>query len=225
MPIRLNLLAESQALEEARRKDPVKRAIWIAVILVSGMLLWSGLLQLKSMVASSDLNGVQLQMNTHSNQYKVVLAQLQETAEIQGRLNALHQLTTNRFLNGTMLNALQQATADEVQLIRLHTEQSYTLVEGTKPRTNEDMVIPGKPSTVTEKLVLALEGNDLSSSAGDQVAKFKEIVSHNPYFKEVLDKTNAVSLKSLSAPTVLPGGGKVCVQFALECRYPEKTRQ
>ena len=29
MAIRINLLAESQAAEEMRRKDPVKRAVWI----------------------------------------------------------------------------------------------------------------------------------------------------------------------------------------------------
>ena len=34
MPIRLNLLAEAQALEESRRRDPVKRAVWAGVFLV-----------------------------------------------------------------------------------------------------------------------------------------------------------------------------------------------
>ena len=29
MPIRINLLAEQQAAEEARRRDPVKRALWV----------------------------------------------------------------------------------------------------------------------------------------------------------------------------------------------------
>jgi len=41
MPIRLNLLAEAQAAEEARRRDPVKRAIWIGALLVSVVLVWS----------------------------------------------------------------------------------------------------------------------------------------------------------------------------------------
>ena len=30
MPIRLNLLAEAQAAEDLRRRDPVKRALWLA---------------------------------------------------------------------------------------------------------------------------------------------------------------------------------------------------
>ena len=34
MPIRLNLLAEAQAAEEARRRDPVKRAVWMAALII-----------------------------------------------------------------------------------------------------------------------------------------------------------------------------------------------
>jgi len=52
MPIRLNLLAEAQAIEEMRRHNPVKRAIWVGALLVCLMLVWSSSLQLKAMMAS-----------------------------------------------------------------------------------------------------------------------------------------------------------------------------
>lgn len=42
MPIRLNLLAEAQAMEEMRRRDPVKRAIWVGSLLVAVALAWAG---------------------------------------------------------------------------------------------------------------------------------------------------------------------------------------
>ncbi len=35
MPIRLNLLAEAQAAEEMRRRDPVKRALWLAGLIIA----------------------------------------------------------------------------------------------------------------------------------------------------------------------------------------------
>ena len=38
MPIRINLLAEAQAAEEMRRRDPVKRALWGASIVVVGVI-------------------------------------------------------------------------------------------------------------------------------------------------------------------------------------------
>ena len=47
MPIRINLLAEQQAAEELRRRDPVKRAIWVAGFFVVVVVVWSGYLQFK----------------------------------------------------------------------------------------------------------------------------------------------------------------------------------
>ena len=46
MPIRINLLAEAQAAAELRRKNPVKRGIWIGSFLVCVVLLWIAKLQL-----------------------------------------------------------------------------------------------------------------------------------------------------------------------------------
>jgi hypothetical protein len=79
-----------------------------------------------------------------------------------------------------------------------------------------------------EKIVLSLDGTDSSANPGDQVNAFKQILGGNPYFREMLGKTNVASLKSMSQPQNLPtpgsAAGKPSVQFTLECRYPEKTR-
>ena len=55
MPIRINLLAEAHAAEELRRKDPVKRGIYGAVVVVSCVLIWALTLQLKIMAAKHEL--------------------------------------------------------------------------------------------------------------------------------------------------------------------------
>jgi len=55
MPIRINLLAEAQAAEEMRRKDPVKRAIWIGGFVVFLTLLAALTLQLKISRIRSDI--------------------------------------------------------------------------------------------------------------------------------------------------------------------------
>ena len=225
MPIRLNLLAEAQAAEDMRRRDPVKRALWLAALIIALVLVWSSYLQLRATLANSDVTSVEAQMGARTNEFRQILDNQKKTGEIDGRLRVLRQLAGNRFLNGTLLNAFQQTTVEDVQLIRLRMEQLYTVVEGTKPRTNDDnVVIPGRPSTSTEKTVVNLEGIDSSSNPGDQVNRFKAALATNAYFKEMLAKTNAVSLKNLSPPQVAPVTGKPCVVFTLECRYPEKTR-
>ena len=59
MPIRINLLAEAQIAEDLRRRDPVKRAIFVGALLVVLALVWSSSLQLEVVFAKNDLAQVQ----------------------------------------------------------------------------------------------------------------------------------------------------------------------
>jgi hypothetical protein len=225
MPIRLNLLAEAQAAEEDRRRDPVKRAAWVAALIVVLILVWSSSLQLKAILIHSDVSRLEGQISSHTNEYRAILDAQNRTADIRNKLAGLQRLSTDRLLNGTLLNALQQTTVDEVQLLRLRLDQAYACVEGTKARTNDDNVfIPAKPSTATEKILLTLEGADSSANPGDLVNKYKSALAANAYLKEVFVKTNGINLKNLAPPQISPLTSKRSVIFTLECRYPEKTR-
>jgi TolA-binding protein len=224
MPIRLNLLAEAQAVEEQRRKDPVKRAIWVAVLLIALVCAWASSLQLKSMVSNNALSAIVADMNACTNEYKQVVELQKKTSDMTQKINALQNLSANRFLNGTLLNALQQTTVENVQFVHMRLNQTYQLAEETKPRTNGSNVIPGTPAKVTEKLVLTLDGADSSPNPGEQVAKMKDTISTASYFQENLDNTNPVLWKNSSSPQLSPETGKAIVTFTLECRYTEKTR-
>ena len=225
MPIRLNLLAEAQAAEEARRRDPVKRVAWVAALIIVVILVWSSSLQLKAMLSNSEVSRLEGQISSHTNDYRAVLDNQNKTADINHRLESLRRLSANRLLNGTLLNALQQTTVNDVQLLRLRVEQAYVCVEGTKVRTNDDkVVIKGKPPTATEKILLTLEGSDSSANPGDQMNKYKDALAANTHLKEVLVKTNGINLKNLAPPQISPLTGKRSVMFTLECRYPEVTR-
>jgi hypothetical protein len=131
-------------------------------------------------------------------------------------------MATNRLLYGTLLNALQQTTIDDVQLLRFKVEQAYVYNDEVKTKTNGDQVIAGKPASVTEKSLIKIEGRDSSPNPGDKVNPFKQAVAENPYFKGLMGKTNEVRLTSLSPPTMIDG--RSSVQFALEYRFPERTR-
>ncbi|MGA2867418.1 MAG: hypothetical protein ABSF95_23335 [Verrucomicrobiota bacterium] len=224
MPIRLNLLAEAQAAEEMRRRDPVKRALVVAVVFISLMLMWSSSLQLKVMLAKSSLNRVEGQIGARTNQYRNVLDNEKKIKEIKDRLGALQHLAANRFLNANLLNALQHAMVDDVQLLHLRLEQTYAAIEPPKPPSGQDHGARATVPAVTERIVLTLGARDSSPNPGDQINKFKEVVACHPYFREMLDKTNAITLKNFSLPLVAAATGKPCVLFSLECRYQEKTR-
>ncbi|HXR49065.1 MAG TPA: hypothetical protein VN784_16645 [Candidatus Limnocylindrales bacterium] len=214
MPIRLNLLAEAQAAEELRRRDPIKRVIFGGVLVVALIFAWWSWLQLRVMVANSNLSQVEAQIQSHTNAYQVVLVSEKKIAETKANLAALQKLTDDRFLQGNLLNALQYATVPGVQLVRLRVDQSYQVNQGIGLQTNV---------TITEKIVLSLDAEDFSSNPGDQVNRFKDAISRESYFESELGKTNVVRLTNLSAPQADPSG-KPSVLFTLQCAYPDQTR-
>jgi len=218
MPIRINLLAEAQALEDMRRRDPVKRTLWVGAFLVIAILAMSSWLQLQAVIRKGEVSRLEGEVAARAKEFKQVLDNQSKLADVSLRLESLHKLGANRLLYGTLLNALQQATIDDVQLVRLRTDQSYSFTEAVKAKTNSDnRIIPGKPATVTEKVVVTLDAKDSGLNPGDAVNKFKQAIGECPYFQSVLGKTNQVRLASLSPPQPF-------VLFTLECKFPEKTR-
>ncbi len=224
MPIRINLLAEAQAQEEQRRKDPIKRAIWIGAFLVFCMLLWSSSIQVKAMRSHGELHRWQTEIAARSNAYQAVLENKARLDDQTEKLHKLHLLALNRFLNGSALNALQQSTIDDVELVRFRVTQQYEFTEAVKPKISAGKVtVPGKPATITEKIGLALDAKDVGANPGDQINHYKQILSDNPYFQSVIGKTNEVRLTNFSPPQTGPDN-KTFVLFTLECRLPDKTR-
>jgi hypothetical protein len=225
MPIRLNLLAEAQALEELRRRDPVKRAIWGAVCLVVLVLAWAASLQFEALIARMNLSRMEARLASHTNAFRVVLDNQSKLADANQKLNALRHFSANRFLQGTLLNALQQAALQDVQLTRFRSEQTYVLADEIRAAADAQKgLAAGRVSTATEKILLSIEAQDTSSpNPGDQVNQFKKAILDCPYFQNALGKTNEPRLVSLSPPRNT-ADGRPFVAFALECRFPDRTR-
>jgi hypothetical protein len=225
MPIRINLLAETQAFEDMRRRDPVKRTILVGISLGVAMLAWSGWIQAKAIKEKLALNSLENQIRNHTNEYQVVMENKKRLDDVNQKLAALHQLTSARLLNASILDALQHTIIDDVQLVRIKTQHEYVTTDEVKAKTNSvGRTIAAKPATITEKITLTLEAKDSSPNPGDQVNKFQEAIADCSYFKTFLGKTNAVRLKDYGTKTAGGEGGKAFVPFSLECRFPEKTR-
>jgi hypothetical protein len=224
MPVRINLLAEAQAAEEMRRKDPVKRAIWIGGFVVFLTLLAALTLQLKISRVRSDTARLSADWASIESKVKQVDDHRRGTRDLESKLSALDQFATNRVLWANVLDALQHTAVDKVQLVHLKTEQTFTVNEGTKPRTNDATVIQGKPATVTERIVLSLDGRDYSSPRqAEQVPHFKEALIKSPYFGGTMHKTNKIQLTSLSAPQV--ENARAFVGFGLQLNLEDKERR
>jgi hypothetical protein len=221
MPIRINLLAEAQAAEEARRKDPVKRAILVGIVLASCVVCYGVLLQGRLLVKRSQLGSLAAKWRSIEKSYDAAVSSQRQAIEAEQKLTALAKLTTNRFAWATALNALQQTfnSVEDVQTVRLKTEQSYILIEDK----NKPVNAPAKPSTATERITLIVEAMDSSRPPGGQVTKYKDSLAQVPFFQASLQKTNGVRLTSLSPPQGGTGRSPY-VMFTLQCDFPEKTR-
>ena len=222
MPIRINLLNEVLAEEDLRRRDPVKRSIFIGVFLVALSLVWFSSAALEYKLTQEKKAQVEIEIDSHTNEYAQVKIDIKKIADSQHRLDALLQLNTNRFLQGTLLNALQQIYVPNVQLLRVKLDQSYTFKEGTQDKTNAFGVVKGVPTLSTEHITLTLDGKDFSANL-DQMNRYKEMLGKLDYFKNNLDPNNLVKLSNLSSPQS-SFGSKTFVQFTLECRFPTKAR-
>jgi hypothetical protein len=227
MPIRLNLLAEAQALVEARRRDPVKRAIQVGAVIVALLLAWSAELFIQAMLIRTNLARVERNVNSSTDTYKTILANQAKLGEIRGKLEALNRLTANRFLIGNLLNTLQQTAVENVQVTVLRIEQTYTFTPEIKPTAAAEGDTPViktyKPATTTEKIVVTIGAKDSGPNPGDQVSKFQKALSNTSYFENLLVPPNEFRLARLDQVETTPTGQRF-LNFTLEGRVPPKTR-
>jgi hypothetical protein len=223
MPIKINLLAEALAEEDLRKRDPVKRAIYVGVLLVVLSLVWFSSILLVHVLESQELSTIQGEIQLHTNDYSQVQIKLKKMAETQRKLDALQKLSNSRFLQGTLMNAFQQLYVPNVELTRLRIDQTYSTAAGTPSVTNLYGVIPGRASAAVEHIVITLDAKDYSANPGDQVNHFQDALAAQDYFKANLNPTNGIRLANLSAPQS-SYDSKPYVLFTVECRFPDIAR-
>lgn len=226
MPIRINLLAEMQALEELRRRDPVKRAVLVGVCLVAVILVWITSLMVEKISVKSEIANLERQIQSGSKDYKQVLDNQKSLVDGHQKLTALNQLSTNRFLMGNVLDALQKSTVENVQLTRFKIDQTYSIIEATKSTTNDQGVVTqGKPALFVEHTTLTITAKDTSSVPGDSISRYQAALSRNSFFHSLISatRTNDFRLTTSLTPQSDPDG-RTFVAFTLEAHLPDKSR-
>lgn len=226
MPIRINLLAEAQAAEELRRRDPAKRAAWVAFIVVAGALCWSSYLQARVIIANSNLTARMNASDSLAKQYAAAIDNQKKLGEVETKLAALASYTSNRFLQANVLDSLMHCTVDGIQITHLRTEQGYDVTAPVKAGTGDDgKKIAAKPGGSVEKNKLILDVKDSSQNPGDeQITKYITALAATPYFKNHNITTNNIQMRITGNLMVDADTGKPYIPFNLECTYPNLTR-
>ena len=215
MPIRINLLAETQAAEELRRRDPVKRVIVAGLLSLAVMAVWSSTVQLKVMMASRELGQAQFQLDSHKNDYDTAITNNAKIAAIKLKISALRQMSNSRMLQGNLLNALQKISVENVQLTHIKVDQAFVLNLPARGQIGK--------TTVTEKTFVTLGARDSSANPGDQVGKLMDALSRQVYFRDMFVQTNSILLTDESAAQQDPNGANF-VLFTVACHFPDQKR-
>jgi hypothetical protein len=221
MPIRINFLAEQQAAEDLKRRDPVKRVVWITGVLVGALVMWSALLQVRLMAASSAVKDAESRFAQIRAQYQLVRTNHLIASDAESKLTALNQLAAERFLWAVPLHTLQYTVVDDIELTQIRGAQTYTLSEGTPAVTNSTGVVPGKPASARERIILRIEGRDYSTNPVANIRLYQEALTNQAYFRTAFSKAE---LAGLSPVQMEPEASRPFVTFTIECQYPDRVR-
>ena len=125
--------------------------LFVGALLVALALVWSSSLLVDDMLASNNVSQVEIEFQTHTNEYTRVLDAKSKAADIAKKLEALQKLSQARLLQGSLMNALQQISVPNVQLTRLRVEHAYTYCRSVAPKTGGPAFSSGQPASCTEK--------------------------------------------------------------------------
>ena len=226
MPIRINLLAEAQAEEDNKRRDPVKRAAWVGGFVVFLVLLWASTVYFSVVSAASTLAAQTARWKSLEKKFADATNENKKLGELEKKLAALSRFSTNRFLWGSVLNALQESTVDKVQVVRIRTTQSYMPIAATPELTIKGQKTPARPPASLERLSMTIDAKDYADPSEVNFSKFKEKLQEVPYFKHYFTKPESVRLANLSAANVAALElGRSFQTFTIECEFPETRRE
>ena len=222
MPIRINLLAEQQAAEERRRRDPVKRAFWVGGFCVSLMLLWSLYLVLEKWNHAEEEARLQAKWHSLETNSVQVLTNRARIFDIDRKLALLHQAATNRFLWGPFLNSLQFTGEKDLELLHVSIRQDYIETPEVKPAR------PGgrfEPATSTERIVTTLVAKYSGTSPEQGIEQYKRTLRSDAFLKRCFTNENSLKLAGFPQRLVDPlEPSRAYSQFTLEGALPERTR-
>ena len=213
-------MAEQQANEELRRRDPVKRAGIGAALAVVLVLLWAVWAFVQNQSAAAQLKEEQDKIEGLKKQYSPATNNLAKITEMQGKLTALTRLVTNRVVWASALDALQRCTLPNIQVTRIKVAQAYEEKAG-------DLKAKKGPSS-KEKIVLTIEARDYGRAEEQNYNRFKEKVLSEAYFKEHLpsDPAGSVRVGGFTQPLVdKDDPTKTYIGFWLEITFQEKVRE
>lgn len=218
--IPLNLLAQRQHEERMSRRDPVKWVLRAAALIVLFVLGWAGKLGLQHWRLSADVPLGEFDADRAQKAAAEVNAGWKRVGELNQTAQSLEELSTNRFIWVTPLNALQFCMVEGIQVVSLQVQQATVQAPKTPSPSGEEK--SAEPPEVLERITLRIRAKN--SGPPFAMDKFIEAITAQPYFAGRLRKQAPVELKERLPATVDPTDpSKTLVLFTIECHFAERS--
>jgi hypothetical protein len=213
--VNINLLAEEQEAVIAIRRDPVRRARWMAGAVVLAALGFAGYLGLVLWRMDTELRLHESKRLTLEKSSSESINTARLALEMERTLSALNQMGSNRFLWAPVLNALQYTTVPEIEFHYLKIDLS-TAGEATASAPQ------GTAPTATERIVMTIRGKNYGEPQA--LDRLVEAISNQPYFKANLRGVDPVLLKDLQPRQVDPSKpDRTFGLFTVECTFADRV--
>ena len=195
MPIRINLLAETQHEAEVRRRDPVKRAMIGAGVIVVSVIAYYVSLVTKQAVKSSVVKSNKERLAAIQADAAAAQAQLSDVTELEKRIHQLNNLATNRVLWGTFLNEMQTMTVENVVVRQILVSQGYDTVRPPPVRN-----IP-QPATSRQHIIVRIRLRDYGAEAEQRYIQYQTKLLSNPWLKARLREEKPIEIEQFGKRT------------------------
>lgn len=216
MPIRINLLAESQHEADLRRRDPVKRAIMCAGLIVCSVIAYYVSLVTKQAVKSAQVKSNKEQLAAIQNEANAAQETLSGVKELEKRIHQLNNLATNRVLWGTFLNEMQTLTVPDVVVRQILVSQQYG-VNRPPPVRN----IP-QPASAVQSIVIRIRLRDYGNEAEQKYIQFQTKLLSNPWLKERLREQKPIEIEQFGKRTTsFDDPDRSFVEMVFKCTFKE----
>lgn len=195
MPIRINLLAEQLHEAELRRRDPVKRAVIAAAVVVVCVIGYYAWLLTQKGLKTAALNKNKQALAEIEQEAKAARETLSGVTELEKRIHSLNNLATNRVLWGSFLNSLQLVAMEDVPLSRLRVNQEYHI-----ERPPSQGKIP-MPATSIQHITVTLMARDYGRPDQQLYNQYRQRLLSDEWLKEQLDEDNGVTFEPFGTRT------------------------
>lgn len=216
MPIRINLLAESQHEAEVRRRDPVKRAMMAAGVIVVAVIAYYVSLVTKQAVKSAAVNSNKEKLAAIQAEATTAQEKLSGVTELEKRIHQLNNLATNRVLWGTFLNEMQTLVMEDVPVRQITVSQLYG-VNRPPPVRN----IP-QPATAVQAIVIRIRLRDYGSEDQQKYIELQTKLLSNEWLKERLREDTPIEIEQFGQRTTsFDDPDRAFVEMVFKCSFEE----